>query len=143
VPTRRRPALPYRRRHAGLLLSERGAAAVEFALVAPLVIFLLLGIVEYSKAFQVQATLADAAREGARVMALANDAGSARTAVRSAATTVPITDAQITVTPASCAGAPLTANVTVTVQYHQPFLSGFLGGTGVDLTGTAVMRCGG
>ncbi|MCU1606730.1 MAG: tadE [Modestobacter sp.] len=140
--TQCRPAPP-RRRLSGQLLGERGAAAVEFALVVPLVVFLLLGIVEYSKAFQVQATLADAAREGVRVMALANDAGSARTAVKSAATTVSLTDAQITVTPASCAGAALTANVTVTVKYHQSFLSGFLGGTGVDLTGTAVMRCGG
>ncbi|MCW2537246.1 MAG: tadE [Modestobacter sp.] len=140
--TQCRPAPP-RSRLAGRLLGERGAAAVEFALVVPVLVFLLLGIIEYSKAFQVQATLADAAREGARVMALANDSGSARTAVKTAATTVSLADAQITVTPASCAGAALTANVTVTVTYHQPFLSGFLGGTGVDLTGTAVMRCGG
>jgi Flp pilus assembly protein TadG len=137
------PASPQRPRPAARLLGERGAAAVEFALVAPLLVLLLLGIVEYSKAFQVQATLSDAAREGARVMALANDPTSARAAVRSAATTVPVTNAQITVTPTSCAGAAVTANVTVTVKYHQPFLSGFLGGTGVDLAGTAVMRCGG
>jgi Flp pilus assembly protein TadG len=132
-----------RRRPGARLLGERGAAAVEFALVVPVLVLMLLGIVEYSKAYQVQARLADAAREGARVMALANDLSSARTAVRSSATNLTLTDAQITVTPNSCAGAALTANVTVTVRYHQPFASGFLGGVGVDLTGRAVMRCGG
>jgi Flp pilus assembly protein TadG len=136
--------VPLRRRSSARLLGERGAAAVEFALVVPLLVLLLLGIVEYSKAFQVQATLADAAREGARVMALANDVSSARSAAKSAAaSTVTLTDAQISVTPTSCAGASLTTSVKVTISYRQPFASGFLGGTGVDLTGTAVMRCGG
>jgi Flp pilus assembly protein TadG len=133
-----------RRRCGARALGERGAAAVEFALVVPVLVLMLLGIIEFSKAFQVKATLADAAREGARVMALANDAGSARAAVRSAASsTVTLTDAQITVTPTTCTGAALTANVTVVVKYHQPFASGFLGGTGADLSATAVMRCGG
>jgi Flp pilus assembly protein TadG len=137
-----RPALR-RRRSGASLPGERGAAAVEFALVLPVLVVMLLGIVEYSKAYQVQATLADAAREGARVMALANDVGSARAAVQATTNSITLTDTQITITPASCAEAALTANVTVTVRYHQPFASGFLGGTGVDLSARAVMRCGG
>ena len=45
---------------------ERGAVAVEFALVVPLLLVLLFSIVSVSRAFQVQATLSGAAREAAR-----------------------------------------------------------------------------
>lgn len=132
-----------RRRVAARLLGERGAAAVEFALVAPVLLLLLLGIIELSKVYNAQSTLSAAAREGARVMALSNDRAAATTAVRNAATRLPVRAAQIAVTPPTCAGAAPNATVTVTVTYHQPFVSGFLNGAGVDLTGEAVMRCGG
>ncbi|NIH65555.1 Flp pilus assembly protein TadG, partial [Modestobacter marinus] len=76
----------WRRHRAGQrLLAERGAAIVEFALVLPVLLVLLLGIVEYSLAFNAQATLSAAAREGARTMALANNVGQARTAAQNAA----------------------------------------------------------
>jgi Flp pilus assembly pilin Flp len=45
---------------------ERGAAAVEMALVAPVLILLVFGIIEFARAWNVRQTLTDAAREGAR-----------------------------------------------------------------------------
>jgi Flp pilus assembly protein TadG len=132
-----------RRRVAARLLGERGAAAVEFALVAPVLILLLLGIMEFSKVYNSQSTLSAAAREGARVMALTNDRTAATTAVRNAATGLGVTASQISVNPTTCTGAAPTATITVTVRYHQPFVAGFMNGVGVDLTGQAVMRCGG
>ncbi len=53
--------------------SERGAVAVEFALLAPVLIMLLLGIMEFGRAYNVQITLSSAAREGVRVMAIGNN----------------------------------------------------------------------
>ena len=133
-----------RRRVAERLLGERGAAAVEFALVVPVLLLLLFGIIEFSKAFNNQATLSSAAREGARSMALGHTAAEARSAVRAAADGLGLRDAQITVSPASCATASGTnTTVTVTVRYHQDVVAGLLGGTGFDLTGKAAMRCGG
>ena len=127
------------------LRDERGATAVEFAFILPLLLVIVLGIVEFGHAFQVQGTLSAAAREGARVMALQNDPAAARTAVRDATPTLDpgVTDAQITVTPAACptTGATRT-NVRVTVEYPMPFLTDFFGAS-VDLTGTGVMRCNG
>ena len=67
------------------LRDERGATAVEFAFIVPLLIVLVLGIAEFGHAFQVQGTLSAAAREGVRVMALQNDPAAARAAVRNAA----------------------------------------------------------
>ena len=48
------------------LRSERGQTAVEFALVAPLLIVLLLGVIQVGLAFNHYVTLTDAARAGAR-----------------------------------------------------------------------------
>ena len=127
------------------LRDEHGASAVEFAMIVPLLLVLVLGIAEFGHAFQVQGTLSAAAREGARVMALQNDPAAARAAVRDAAPTLDpaVTNAQITVTPAACpATSTPRANVRVTIAYPLPFLTGFFGAD-IDLTGTGVMRCNG
>ena len=125
--------------------TERGATAVEFALIVPLLIVLVLGIVEFGHAFQVQGTLSAAAREGVRLMALQNDPAAARAAVRNAATSLKpgITDAQIAISPVSC---PVlnggSTSVRLTITYPMPYLTGFFG-TGLNLSGTGVMRCNG
>jgi len=53
--------------------SERGAAAVELGLVLLPLLLLLLGIVEFSRVYYNQLRLQDAARDGARVIALEYD----------------------------------------------------------------------
>ena len=127
------------------LRDERGATAVEFALIVPLLIVLVIGIAEFGRAFQVQGTLSAAAREGVRVMALQNDPVAARTAVRNAATSLnpTITDAEIVISPATCPTTNAgTTSVRLTISYPMPYLTGFFG-SGLGLTGTGVMRCNG
>jgi Flp pilus assembly protein TadG len=127
------------------LRGERGATAVEFAFIVPLLIVLVLGIAEFGRAFQVAGQLSAAAREGVRVMALQNDPAAARDAVREAAPALDpaVTDAQITITPAACpVNGATNATVRLTVTYPHPFITDFFG-SGVDLTGTGVMRCNG
>ena len=123
---------------------ERGASAVEFALILPLLVLLVVGIIEFGHGFQVQGTLSAAAREGVRVMALRNDPAAARAAVRSAASSLDpsLPDAQITITPATCPSGTGTTTVRLTIAYDMPFLTGLLGAD-VGLAGTGVMRCGG
>src|SRR5688572_14639591 len=127
------------------LNAERGATAVEFAFIVPLLILLVLGIAEFGHAFQVQGTLSAAAREGVRLMALQNDPAAARAAVRNAAATLDpgVTDAQISISPATCPTLNSgSTSVRLTIRYPMPYLTGFFG-AGVDLTGTGVMRCNG
>ena len=127
------------------LRDQRGASAVEFAFIAPLLILLAFGTVEFGRAFQVQSTLSAAAREGVRMMALQNNQATARATARSVAASLrpALTDAQITFTPAAC---PITyspgTTVTVKISYREPFLTGAFG-AGVNLSATGVMRCGG
>ena len=125
--------------------NERGAAAVEFALVLPLLVLLVAGIADFGRAYYLQTTLSGAAREGVRTMALKNDAAAARTAVRAAAGTLTLSDAQIAVSPgtgACLSTATTTVTATVTTSYSTTYLSPLIGNT-LNLTGKGVMRCGG
>jgi Flp pilus assembly protein TadG len=127
------------------LREQRGATAVEFALIVPLLIVLVLGIAEFGRAFQVQGTLSAAAREGVRVMALQNDQVAAKAAVRNAATSLDptITDGEIAISPAAC--PPInggSTSVRLTITYPMSYLTGFFGSS-LTLTGTGVMRCDG
>jgi Flp pilus assembly protein TadG len=126
------------------LRGERGASAVEFALIVPLLILLVLGIAEFGHAFQVQGTLSAAAREGVRTMALQNDPAAARTAARTAAASLrpAVTNAQIAISPAACPANGGNTTVRMTISYPMPYLTGFFG-SGLGLTGTGVMRCNG
>ena len=49
-----------------VLKNDKGAAAVEFAIVLPLLILILFGIIEFSAAFFDKAVITNASREGAR-----------------------------------------------------------------------------
>lgn len=121
--------------------NERGAVAVEFALVLPILVALVLGIVEFGRAYNAQISITHAAREAARTMAIQDDPAAARAAAINAAPslTPALTDGQITVSPADCT---VGATASVTIQYNVTFISGWFG-PGVDLTGTAAMQCGG
>lgn len=118
---------------------DRGAAAVEFALVLPILLMLVIGIVEFGRAYYVQTTLSGAAREGVRVMALKDDASAATSTVQSYAVDLGVTSGQVAVSPGSCTAG---SNVTVTVTYPMTYLTGFFGST-LTLTGKGTMRCGG
>lgn len=49
---------------------RRGAAVVEFAVAAPLLLIMVLGMVEASRLYELQNQLLNAAREGARLAAM-------------------------------------------------------------------------
>jgi Flp pilus assembly protein TadG len=121
--------------------SEDGAAAVEFALVLPVLLLLVLGLIEFSLVFNTQITLTNAAREGARVMAIQNNPALARTAAIDAAPGVnpAVTGGNIAITPADCDAG---GTVTVVIDYNAELLTGFFGDA-LGLRGRGVMICGG
>src|SRR5215510_7108905 len=55
------------------LLSQRGAAYLEFAMVLPFFLVFVMGIVEFGRGFNIYHNLTNACREGARQAAV-NDA---------------------------------------------------------------------
>jgi Flp pilus assembly pilin Flp len=60
-----------------MLKSERGAAAVEFALVVPVLVLLVFGIIQFGRAYNLYLTATAAAREGARAAAVGGSAAGA------------------------------------------------------------------
>ena len=89
----------------------------EFALVMPLLLFLLLGIIQFGVVFNNYITLTDAVRAGARKGAVARRLTSPATAVdtqvRNAATDLKSSDLQVTVNSTWAQGS----DVSVTASY--------------------------
>jgi Flp pilus assembly protein TadG len=67
---------------------ERGAAAVEFALLSPILLILVFGIIDFGLAMNAQIIVANAVREGARTAALGGSYDATITAATRAETGV-------------------------------------------------------
>lgn len=117
---------------------ERGAAAVEFALVLPALLLLVLGIIDFGRIFSAQQTLTYAARSGARVMVLQNSQSAAITAAQNTASPLGVLpSSSFSVSPTTCTSG---TQVTFTVNYTFKG-TGFFGT--FPLQGKGVMLCGG
>ncbi len=121
--SRPKPCLRRRRRRNG----EDGQALVEFALVLPILLLLLLGIAQFGMLFYTYIDLTSATRDGARRIAVARttNAGTAdaRKVVADDTTVVDDSQTTITVTP----DAPWTANQSVTVKVTYPYKLDIMG----------------
>ncbi|HEX5631377.1 MAG TPA: TadE family protein [Acidimicrobiia bacterium] len=117
---------------------EDGAALVEFAIVLSLLVLILFGIIEFGRAYNAQATLTHASREGVRVLAITGDATEAAAAARNAAPS--LDPALIGVSTEPCSpGYPTELTVTYPFNLDIPFF----GARSLTLDATAVMRCSG
>jgi Flp pilus assembly protein TadG len=58
--------------HATLIRDRRGQALVEFALILPIILLLVVGMLEFARAWNLHQVMTDAAREGARRAVLAD-----------------------------------------------------------------------
>lgn len=115
---------------------ERGTAIVEFALVLPILVMLVFGIIEFGRGYNAKITVTHAAREGARVLALTADPVAAEAAVVGAATS--LDSASVVVTSSACTpGTP----ASVTVEYPFSYDIPLVGGATRTITGVGVMRC--
>jgi Flp pilus assembly protein TadG len=125
--------------------SERGAVAVEFAILVPVLVMLLLGIMEFSRAYNAQASLSAAAREGIRVMAITGKTADATIAAQSAAASLSPglqgTDMHFG-TPCPTTIPPGTSpQTTLTITYTLSTLTGIAGP--FTMSGKGAMLCGG
>lgn len=118
----------------------RAAAVVEFAVVLPLLLTILFGIIEFGYAFMVRQTLQHAAREGGRLASLPTSTapyGNVIGRVNAIMEPTGLTSFEVAVSqPAACQEM-----VTVSVPYTDVSLTGgFFGMLGTELTGSCIMR---
>jgi Flp pilus assembly protein TadG len=119
--------------------SERGVAMLELALILPLLLLILMGTIEFGRAYNARITLTHATREGARELAVTKEGSQAITATFAAA--VSLDPSLLTVdAPDTCeSGEP----AIVTSEYPFTYSIAFFGSGTITMQSTAVMRCGG
>lgn len=109
-------------------MNERGAVALEFALLLPVFLVMLFGIIEFGRMMYGREIVTNAAREGARAGIVARapvttkPSGGAITAIANGYLTgTGINPADVTFTPFGAQSA-YPATLTVTAQYSYNFL---------------------
>jgi Flp pilus assembly protein TadG len=143
------------RSRAGLWACERGAELVEFALVFPTLLLVMLGIIDFGFLFQRYEVVTNAAREGARIAVLPDYQANVQTNVQARVNQY-LTAGGLTGTATVTVGAAQTMSVgaqciavrPVTVAYQHQFLFlgpilGLLGGSALTdktLHATSSMR---
>ena len=118
--------------------NEKGASAVEFALILPILVLLVFGIIEFGIAFNNYITITHAAREGARLAAVDLNNPDLKTIIVERAYPVAITEDDIEIT------TPLGTNigdpVEVEVTYDFTVTIPLAGSWDIPLTNKAIMR---
>lgn len=127
--------------------SERGAAAVEFAFILPVLLTLIIGMMEFGFLFNQQISATNAARAASRYTAVHySESGFGYPAIEAAATTAaPSLNMVKPIGITYSTGTACAPGVTVTVQVQavKGWLTGFLPFSAPQITGIGAMQCGG
>jgi Flp pilus assembly protein TadG len=142
--------------HIERLRSESGTSTIEFAIVVPLLLLILFGIIDFAKAWNYTNDMTHVANTGARFAAVNNNPGgttqtlqqyivsqSESSELRTGGTSSISTAAFACIDfPDGTAAAGHPVRVRVRVEYaFIPFLPNWMGGsTSVNLTGSSTMR---
>jgi Flp pilus assembly protein TadG len=125
---------------------ERGLAVLEFAFVAPILLLLILGIVDFGDRYKSAAMYNNAAFAAARSMTIENSATKAKTAAVGAgmpSTLTPVITYTAGYTSCAQASDGSFGNVTVTITNSSKATATKFFGATYSVTGKAVARCSG
>jgi Flp pilus assembly protein TadG len=113
---------------------------VEFAIVLPLLLLIVFGIIEFGRGYNVKVQLTGSVREGARELALGRSNAEVRQAVRDA--TPGLTPAVDNITISRCPADGSDGDAVVTVTYDLDALTPLVPSGNIRMTARGVMRCG-
>ncbi len=122
--------------------NEKGQAMVELALVLPLLLILIFGIVEFGRVFNAYLIVNNAAREGARVGVVGATDTTITQKTKDTALTLDPLQIATTITPISSSrvrGAALTVAVEYPVTIYAPLIMDIVGNP-YTVHGSATMR---
>jgi Flp pilus assembly protein TadG len=119
--------------------SQGGSAAVEFALVLPLVLVLILGLVQVGLIARDRLLVEAAARAGARAAAIQDDAEAIQDAALAAAPGLSEAAVSVDVSRSGSRGDPVAVRVSYVDEIRVPFVS-WLMGTSVSLSASSTVR---
>jgi len=120
---------------------SRGQAVLELALVLPLLLLLLFGIIESGRLANAYLVVTHAARHGARHGAVGATDGEIGEHVRAAATPLATEKISVVVTPPlRRAGQDLTVTVHYPLRLYIPFANLVFGGSTIVVSSSLTMR---
>lgn len=112
---------------------------VEMAIMLPLLLLLVFGIIEFGRLYNAQVTLTHAAREGIRDYVIYQDSDQAEDVARNAVSSN-FDPAPMVINTSVCdPGKPTTMTITYPFTMRIPFI----GDNVITITTDGVMRCGG
>ena len=118
---------------------ERGAAIVEFAIILPILLLLVMGIIQFGFIFNGQITLTSAVREGARYAVVGNTDADVVKRVEDSSLALLMSKPSVTIDRTVNKGESLTVEATSTVDVIMPLLDIFTGKK-VNLSAESTMR---
>lgn len=121
--------------------NNRGQALVEFALILPVLMLLVVGVMEFGLIINQYMVVAEAAREGARSAALGGSDAAVTTVVKTAASQIDVSKLTVTISPTTTRvrGNGVTVTVKKPVKAITKLMSPFFP-TGFAVQGVATMR---
>ncbi|WP_419955714.1 TadE/TadG family type IV pilus assembly protein [Neobacillus niacini] len=117
--------------------SESGQSLVEFALVLPLLVVLLFGIIDFGRIFHAYLTIDHAGREAARAASIGKDETNIKNVAVTQGTSIGLTSGQVNVASGS-SGADATITITYPINFLTPVIGDIVGS--ITLKDTTVMR---
>lgn len=123
-----------------IIKNNRGQALVEFALILPILLLLIVGAMEFGLIIHQYMVVTEAAREGARSAAVGGSDGVVTSVVTTAASQIPANQLTISVSPGTrVRGNGVTVTVGTPVHTITKLISPFFP-AGFTVQGVATMR---
>ena len=124
------------------IFNNRGQSMVEFTLILPIFLILLLGMFDTSRILSTKIVLQNTARNAARVVAITNSDSSAISEIDLGTASLDPNKLNYTITPSESyrsVGENVTIDINYTIDINTPIISNILG-ENVVVSGKSVMR---
>lgn len=108
---------------------EGGQALAELALILPVLLLILFGIIEFGRVFNAYLVVNHAAREGARLGIVGASDNEITEKVKDSASILNQNELTVTISPSTTyreRGAPLRVQVEYKLPLYAPFVGGFI-----------------
>lgn len=124
------------------LKKNRGQAMVEFALVLPILIIIITGILEFGLFFNSYINITFASKEGARIASLDTNATNQRIQTAARAAIPNSGNVTVTVSPAAprVTGAPVTVTVSMPHTFITPIIAAVVPSNPYTISASTAMR---
>ncbi len=125
-------------------MRKRGQSVVELALMLPILLIILLGLLDLGRVYYVMVALEDMAAEGATYAAIhPGPDNEEEVRERAAAGSVGLvyvisSTVRVEYPPTVAPGAPITVTVPCSFTFATPFVSAMVGSQTIELRGTAI-----